>query len=352
MVHPPTRFNGTISQGGSCITAGNPVLPGQPCASPAFQDKKKPKNCQPGGYCLWFSQGCTIGCDKCGGTNGAATCPKQQAKATLPQELRTYNVKSKDCGVNPWCAPGSAPVLDSCGLAGGDVDEGKQGNGGVPPDFYKQGFKGTEVPFGAGTASGHPVTTWKAGKTAEVAWAITANHGGGYQYRLCKRSEAQTEACFQRTPLEFANADTQWIQWGGDFNNRTQIPALTVSNGTIPTGSQWRRNPIPACGLPTGGAMHTCPFAGQAGFQFPPPGEDRARPGWKLGGFGSGACDSGLNKFTACTASMYANQMFHFSIVDQVKVPAGLSGDYVLSFRYDSEQTPQVWAGCSDITIQ
>jgi len=27
--------------------------------------------------------------------------------------------------------------------------------------------------------------TWKAGETVEVAWALQANHGGGYQYRLC-----------------------------------------------------------------------------------------------------------------------------------------------------------------------
>ena len=27
---------------------------------------------------------------------------------------------------------------------------------------------------------------WKAGATVEVSWAIEANHGGGYQYRLCK----------------------------------------------------------------------------------------------------------------------------------------------------------------------
>ena len=26
-------------------------------------------------------------------------------------------------------------------------------------------------------------TTWHAGATAEVAWQVTANHGGGYAYR-------------------------------------------------------------------------------------------------------------------------------------------------------------------------
>eukprot|EP00660_Eupelagonema_oceanica_P014989 gene14989-5350_t len=122
--------------------------------------------------------------------------------------------------------------MDACGVAGGGMDPGQQGNGGVPPDFYAQGDKGSEVPFGAGTSSPNPVTRWTAGSTQEVAWAITANHGGGYQYRLCPRSEALTEACFQKTPLEFANTDTQWVQYGADTSNRTAIAAMTLSTGT------------------------------------------------------------------------------------------------------------------------
>ena len=45
------------------------------------------------------------------------------------------------------------------------------------------------------------VTQWKIGQVVEVAWAIRANHGGGYSYRLCKMPEggrpALTEECFQ-----------------------------------------------------------------------------------------------------------------------------------------------------------
>ena len=43
---------------------------------------------------------------------------------------------------------------------------------------------------------------------------------------------------------------------------------------------------------------------------------------------------------------------FNFSIVDQLKVPSHLTpGDYVLSFRWDCEETPQIWAQCSNIKI-
>jgi predicted carbohydrate-binding protein with CBM5 and CBM33 domain len=39
-------------------------------------------------------------------------------------------------------------------------------------------------------------------------------------------------------------------------------------------------------------------------------------------------------------------------VVDQVQVPADLSpGKYVLSLRWDCEQTPQVWFSCADISI-
>ena len=43
---------------------------------------------------------------------------------------------------------------------------------------------------------------------------------------------------------------------------------------------------------------------------------------------------------------------FLFTIMDQVEVPKDLeTGDYVLSFRWDCEQTPQIWSGCSSIRL-
>ena len=48
-------------------------------------------------------------------------------------------------------------------------------------------------------------TVWKRGQTAKARWQMTAQHGGGYQFRLCPADQPLTEACFQQTPLEFAN---------------------------------------------------------------------------------------------------------------------------------------------------
>ena len=40
---------------------------------------------------------------------------------------------------------------------------------------------------------------------------------------------------------------------------------------------------------------------------------------------------------------------FYFSVVDKVQVPPELEkGEYALSFRYDCEQTSQVWSQCAD----
>ena len=88
---------------------------------------------------------------------------------------------------------------------------------------------------------------------------------------------------------------------------------------------QWTKNPIPACAGGWGGVLDKDPDCKEEGTPFPPPG-----PGLK--GFGIQISDP-------------SNYAFHFSIVDQVQVPADIEpGDYVLSFRWDCEQTPQVWS--------
>lgn len=47
-----------------------------------------------------------------------------------------------------------------------------------------------------------------------------------------------------------------------------------------------------------------------------------------------------------------AKQSFAWGIVDKVAVPKMPAGEYVIGFRWDSEQTPQVWQSCGDVTIQ
>jgi len=86
-----------------------------------------------GQACFWYSHGCTIFCDECDGVTarGKNTCPGKTVKATIcDPALRTVN-RFAECGsrddhyyFNPWRAPGSAPVFDPCGMAGGGAYRG------------------------------------------------------------------------------------------------------------------------------------------------------------------------------------------------------------------------------------
>jgi len=311
--------------------------------------------CHVGG-CLWFNEGCTIGCSKCTGTGSSypdhSDCdPIEPTIKFEDKHLRTYALddiyKDDDWTKHhPWRYPGSAPVEDACGISGGwyttseSSDTHAQLTGwGVP-----QGERGSNSTFDA------PLiykTQWVVGSQVEVAWGIQANHGGGYQYRLCPASEPLSEECFQRTPLAFVG-NTQWLQygWGNDRNNRTEIPAVQVGGDlVIPAGSSWRRNPIPPCNSNvTGGAHHLFNPPDCTGPTFEPP-VDGA---W---GYGVGSCGTPFPWTPACTHDEIVDQAFDFGIVDKVVVPDVPPGDYVVGFRWDSEQSSQVWSVCADVTI-
>jgi len=167
---------------------------------------------------------------------------------------------------------------------------------------------------------------WEIGREVEVAWGIEANHGGGYQYRLCRKLPGQknsdlTEECFQSNPLPFVG-ETQWLQYGPNESNRAEIMARRTSIGTVPEGSQWTRNPIPACN--NGDCSDP---------QFPPPDVPSTFPtpvGFK-----------GLN-----------GPLDGWHIVDKVHVPNLEPGAYVLSWRWDCEQSAQVWSNCADVELK
>merc|ERR1719181_2551314 len=250
---------------------------------------------------------------------------------------------------NPWRSPGHSPIGSPCGLAGGGPTR-HPGNGANAPKGTTQGADGRDLPEG-------PQTQWQQGSVQEVAWAIVANHGGGYAYRLCPKSSNLTEACFQANHLDFVS-DQSWIQYGDDKTNRTAIPATRVADGTNPAGSQWTKNPIPACaglaGGAPGGAKHV-PFwndCRQAQFDPPLKGLVATHPKFApmpgLYGFGVGVWTSQTDheefKFWAAR--------FNFNIIDKVQIPVDLpAGDYVLGLRWDCEQTPQIWSNCADVTI-
>jgi len=233
---------------------------------------------------------------------------------------------------NPWMAPGSAEVFSPCGIAGGnpygiegcdDHDHDKFCTWGG----YSWGPDARDIDLSEAVWTG-----WPRGETVEVGWGLKANHGGGYSYRLCKVDEngpgGVTEECFQKTPLKFAS-ENSWVQYGYDEDARVVFKANRTTEGTYPPGSEWTMNPIPVCNSTDIGWLNPdCPH----GFEFPPRGTG-------LHGVGEVVWAPGA-------------VMFQWTLMDEVEVPADLEpGEYVLSFRWDNEATPQVWSGCSNILV-
>jgi hypothetical protein len=136
---------------------------------------------------------------------------------------------------NPWRSPGNAPVFDACGMAGGSPQWVPTGLSFYDTVFAKQGDLGSQtLPY---TPTG---VSWRIGDTVEAKWSNRADHGGGYQYRLCPLSSNMsqpglglTEACFQERPMPFAGR-TQL-----EFGNGSRIEIVNprfLSHGTTPKG--------------------------------------------------------------------------------------------------------------------
>ena len=82
---------------------------------------------------------------------------------------------------------------------------------------------------------------WKAGEIVnDVRWSVRANHGGGWQFRLCPAHETLDEACFQRTPVPFAG-DSKMMMSNGSM---LPLKSTFVTEGTMPAGSTWQMLPI------------------------------------------------------------------------------------------------------------
>ena len=79
--------------------------------------------------CVWFNQGCSIGCAHCDGLeanpNYRDRCGSGMNATNNDPYYRTMNrnvtalSKEDVYRWNPWRAPGAAPVFDVCGMAGG-----------------------------------------------------------------------------------------------------------------------------------------------------------------------------------------------------------------------------------------
>ena len=130
---------------------------------------------------------------------------------------------------------------------------------------------------------------------------------GGYAYRLCKVGGSGiagvTEECFQKGHLKFEGPDN-WLmflkkagsQRADEVEAVIRRTAVRTTVGTTPEGSEWTT------------------------FDVPDPEEFLP--------------------------------VYGYGFKDLVQVPESLEpGDYVLSFRWDCQNTDQVWMTCANIQI-
>ena len=184
---------------------------------------------------------------------------------------------------------------------------------------------------------------------------LGSNHGGGYLYSLCPANETLTEACFHRQSLPFVGSmhtirylDNRTI--GAQKEVEFQIPAVDVNVGTWPAGSTWRVNPIPACNCDRGDSCQNRTVNGsdltKAYADDGPP-----NPKGEIEGRSGNDCPTGT-QFPVPAPDLYGyGDVPAVLIKDQLKIPATLKGNYVLSWRWDCEQTDQIWSTCADITV-
>ena len=194
-------------------------------------------------------------------------------------------------------------------------------------------------------------TEWASGGVVEVGWMVGSNHGGGYVYNLCPSNETLSEEYFQKIMLPFVG--NHHVIRHMDNHSQYVIPAMQVSEGTYPTGSMWRRNPIPACDCDADkscGVNKTTPsHPSHPAYYRAYADEGQPQPE------GAGACPTGA-QFPVAFDNWYGQDIFdHMSehmwaILDEVQLPQ-VTGDYVLRWRWDTEQNPQIWTHCADVTI-
>ena len=364
--------------------------------------------------CLWWSQGCSIGCEYCltdpkhpanGGKIPTAAitgnaphadkagfrtsyCENPSTESVLPKEYWTMNIHAvpgawnDSYKFNPWRAPGSAPVVDPCGQAGGKYQQTPVGGDSVfatvnvSGQVYQMGDLGSRV---LPPNMGKDVANWTAGSTPRVAWGMRFNHGGGYQYRLCPLEKMPcSEKDFQQIPLDFVRS-SHAIMWNngslypieGKFIDDSVCPV-------VPAGSTWARNPVPRIHTDNIGMAYVgkCydqkarspggPVCRQDGApwcnmkddcqMFPTPCPDIDKGWW------DGAWDGGNATHMPTSSKIWPDGNQHEGacsgdwtlgmISDEVVIPKTIKpGKYVLSWRWDAEETAQVWQNCADVNI-
>lgn len=341
--------------------------------------------CNNGQASFWYSQGCFIGCAECDNASGRRqTDLCNSGKNQTLTDVKYWSVNRDAIPFseqdiyrhNPWRAPGSAPVMDACGLAGGSYSRqsGPEAGDYTKTVYAQHGDVGTQV---LKPLPGYTPPVYKIGGTAEVTWSIRNNHGGGYQYRLCPLPAGNftelTEECFQKTPLDFVQDEQAVVYPNGTLFHLNENQITFVNEGTQPPGSTWAMMPLPPtllgpCCIPgpndTDKTPNSCIPSEECHLNADGEGNP-CRPCPQTPGSDCSRCDQvptvqpdrykrpGVPQFLPPFPGAEGVDWGGYSVRDVVKIPSNLApGKYILGFRYDCEATAQVWSNCADVTLE
>jgi len=162
------------------------------------------------------------------------------------------------------------------------------------------------------------------------------------------------ETCFQQNVLQFAGTTHFIVYTDGKWS---EIQRVTVTQGTHPEGSEWARFPVPSCDvchpsvscgeplMPTSGMNYGSPWNKQVNCNAACAGSTISKA--------SGSCPSDTHFPEPLPGlSGFGKSIWHWSVVDRMQVPGDIEpGDYLLSLRWDCEQSDQVFQNCADIEI-
>ena len=131
--------------------------------------------------------------------------------------------------------------------------------------------------------------------------------------------------------ISYANGTRMLIPSKYAYANGS-VAAITA-DGQTPTGATWAVNPLPD------GTQKGSKGAGtHTEFPSPCPEDHNTSLYADKTKWSGGLCDG--------------ERPFGVSVIDVLKIPEDVKpGAYVLGFRWDVEETAQVWSSCSDITI-
>lgn len=342
-------------------------------------------NCNNGQASFWYSQGCFIGCPTCDNESGRRQVDlcglgkKQTLTDPKYWSVGRDAIPGSDMDIykhNPWRAPGSAPVMDACGLAGGSFSRqsGAEAGDYVETKYARHGDVGTEV---LKPIPGYTPPTYQIGGTAEVTWQVRNNHGGGYQYRLCPLPEGNfedlTEECFQQHPLDFVQDEQAIVFPNGSLLKLRPEQTTFVSEGTMPPGSTWSLMPMPPtllgpCCIPGKNDTNSTPnhcLPGEGGVAACQATPDNCAPCPGTPGSDCSRCDQvssikpdrykrpGVPQFPEPCEGCSGVEWNGYAVRDVVRIPKDLKpGKYILGFRYDCEATAQVWSNCADVVLE